>query len=995
MENTSTQLASTGVVQLNVQTKQAEEHHSDTRLADASSHAIRAGRLLRWKPSTLSGDEHSNDFHDIVSPISNPYTKPFVLEDVDSEGTDGIHASTYDMLLSDIIRGYEYCPNLATEFSWATDAQLRLTPMQLSLLEMYFEEQPKPSIATKREIAEIAGISFEKVTYWFQNRRAKERLRARGQKENCPSDLHYALKAEQFLETEEYRSGLVGYYDPERLADDCPSLSSGSTVSSRNPSARSTDYCPSLSSGSTVSSRNPSARSSPGDISLVEITSETLDLSSFGEWSFLEDSETKQYADATPAYARRFKVLRSHLLDRPEKCPLTSCEFHVRGFARRFDKHRHMRTHFQGTLYCGFCSVTTPFNDCDMLLRHLVSVHGAHLDRDVEENDFDEESREDRESKKPTDSPQQKTADYLIAECSVCSTAFNPRGMWEHLKSCVIEKVIKDSEAMQALHDAKTKAGFGASDCSTLALAEKSEVAPPSSVGETRFDHADEENVIPDKPTKNMAIPNSPTTSAEIHTSDEETDWTEDVASSSPPSEDEISEVRPVLSPVKQQIVNHLMREFNRQFNSNFGIRTQNGGNSTQRTGTRTPSPLARSGAIVGSRKRKGSRGNSPPPPNDGNGEDPNKRRRPDAKLDDAESVMLRFACPYYKRNPRRHQTFTSCRDPGFTTVSRLKEHLYRRHLLPIQCNRCCSIFENESQLREHQRDPRGCEIQEQMPLEGFDKAQERKLKSKKRSLGSQTEEDKWKSVYRILFPDDADDDMPSPYCEYITRSKSPDSDKSRNVARFQEFSRLELPRLVRRTLEVAVEKEAQPLEERLKDQLVDIVRECQSQLISMFQAAAQPLPTELPTGQPDNGTANQANMTDPIVEPELPNISTSLPTWDLPLLSHNHNHSTLHPLTPLPPYDSFTSMPTPEKPSPPAMDIPGIDSPESLSSLDIPEAASLSNQAFPENEYLDLGKYEGLATTEESSSFGFEGWPAEWGFEDPLMMYGGHDGVS
>lgn len=57
------------------------------------------------------------------------------------------------------------------------------------------------------------------------------------------------------------------------------------------------------------------------------------------------------------------------------------------------------------------------------------------------------------------------------------------------------------------------------------------------------------------------------------------------------------------------------------------------------------------------------------------------------------------------------------------------------------------------------------------------------------------------------------------------------------NIARFQEFSRLELPRLVRRTLEVTVEEEAQPLEERLKERLVDIVRECQTQLISLFQS--------------------------------------------------------------------------------------------------------------------------------------------------------------
>lgn len=72
---------------------------------------------------------------------------------------------------------------------------------------------------------------------------------------------------------------------------------------------------------------------------------------------------------------------------------------------------------------------------------------------------------------------------------------------------------------------------------------------------------------------------------------------------------------------------------------------------------------------------------------------------------------------------------------------------------------------------------------------------------------------------------------------EYQPRNNSGHTGESTNVARFQEFSRLELPRLVRRTLEVTVEEEAQPLEERLKERLVDIVRDCQTQLISLFQS--------------------------------------------------------------------------------------------------------------------------------------------------------------
>lgn len=178
-------------------------------------------------------------------------------------------------------------------------------------------------------------------------------------------------------------------------------------------------------------------------------------------------------------------------------------------------------------------------------------------------------------------------------------------------------------------------------------------------------------------------------------------------------------------------------------------------------------------------------------------------------------------------------------------TLTSDREHLYRRHLLPPQCHRCCSVFQNDVALRDHQRDLRGCEIREQLPPEGFDKEQERRLKSKKRSQVFQSEEDKWKGVYRILFPDDDDANMPSPYIEY--QPCTGQTTEATSVARFQEFSRLELPRMVRRTLEAVVEQEAQPLEDKLKEQLVDIVKQCQAQLESMFQGTSSKSPSDPP----------------------------------------------------------------------------------------------------------------------------------------------------
>jgi hypothetical protein len=55
--------------------------------------------------------------------------------------------------------------------------------------------------------------------------------------------------------------------------------------------------------------------------------------------------------------------------------------------------------------------------------------------------------------------------------------------------------------------------------------------------------------------------------------------------------------------------------------------------------------------------------------------------------------------------------------------------------------------------------------MQPPQPVEGFDKQQEKKLKSRKRSTLS--EEEKWRETFRILFPDDEEENIPSP-CEYI-----------------------------------------------------------------------------------------------------------------------------------------------------------------------------------------------------------------------------------
>lgn len=45
----------------------------------------------------------------------------------------------------------------------------------------------------------------------------------------------------------------------------------------------------------------------------------------------------------------------THQNERLEKCPTTTCEYHIKGFEWKYDKNRHTIAHYEGTMVCGFC----------------------------------------------------------------------------------------------------------------------------------------------------------------------------------------------------------------------------------------------------------------------------------------------------------------------------------------------------------------------------------------------------------------------------------------------------------------------------------------------------------------------------------------------------------------------------------------------------------------------------------------------------------------
>jgi hypothetical protein len=98
---------------------------------------------------------------------------------------------------------------------------------------------------------------------------------------------------------------------------------------------------------------------------------------------------------------------------------------------------------------------------------------------------------------------------------------------------------------------------------------------------------------------------------------------------------------------------------------------------------------------------------------------------------------------------------------PPTLTVHR--EHLYRRHRVPIQCKRCWQTFKTGAALDAHLTVINICPLQAGETAEGLTSDQEKRLKSRKKSSPDQGEEARWKEIYGILFPNEV---VPNP-CEF------------------------------------------------------------------------------------------------------------------------------------------------------------------------------------------------------------------------------------
>ncbi|KAK0747112.1 hypothetical protein B0T18DRAFT_165339 [Schizothecium vesticola] len=178
------------------------------------------------------------------------------------------------------------------------------------------------------------------------------------------------------------------------------------------------------------------------------------DFSNYADTGTLEtylSPETKQRCPH-PDCGNVFKDLKAHMLthqtERPEKCPISMCEYHVKGFAKKYDKNRHTLTHYRGTMVCGFCpgsgsAAKKSFNRADVFKRHLTAVRGVEQTLPG--------SRKRHTATTGSRVAAKKLSGYApdaTGQCSTCVMFFdNAQEFYEHLNNCVLG--IIDPEAIQ------------------------------------------------------------------------------------------------------------------------------------------------------------------------------------------------------------------------------------------------------------------------------------------------------------------------------------------------------------------------------------------------------------------------------------------------------------------------------------------------------------------------------------------------------------------
>lgn len=245
-------------------------------------------------------------------------------------------------------------------------------------------------------------------------------------------------------------------YDAHYHQAGLPYPASPSAISSSSPQPhmmRTNSSSPFLHAGSFQTAYTTSPYAAPMDHNGRRLSMGNFISPGSAEYHSSDETGKEKQRCTYPDCGKIFKDLKAHMLthqnERPEKCPIQTCEYHVKGFARKYDKNRHTLTHYKGTMVCGFCpgsgsAAEKSFNRADVFKRHLTAVHGVEQ---TPPNSRKKTAAGANSGKKLTG-----YAPDATGKCSTCSQTFsNAQDFYEHLDDCVL-RIVQQEDPSEAIN---------------------------------------------------------------------------------------------------------------------------------------------------------------------------------------------------------------------------------------------------------------------------------------------------------------------------------------------------------------------------------------------------------------------------------------------------------------------------------------------------------------------------------------------------------------
>jgi len=142
------------------------------------------------------------------------------------------------------------------------------------------------------------------------------------------------------------------------------------------------------------------------------------------------------------------------------------------------------------------------------------------------------------------------------------------------------------------------------------------------------------------------------------------------------------------------------------------------------------------------------------------------------ARVGQRERRLRLLACPFWKHDFAKHG---SCSRNKMDKISRIKQHITRKHTPSFYCECCLVVFQDAASHTRHVRHE-SCTWDPSIKLDGISHQQQRELTRKSKHTISESEQ--WFAIWDILFPG-----QPRPASAYM------DPDLSEDLCRFREFA--------------------------------------------------------------------------------------------------------------------------------------------------------------------------------------------------------------